>query len=203
MLPCEHAFAHHDGIIHHNAKDQNERQHSERADVETRCRKHPDRAHDGDRNTRRDPKGDLKAQEQGQNDEYQNEARVSVLRQGIDPSVQRDRFVNEHVDIEPLGQRLPFTLNIAFHGIRRCNRVLVTHPIHGDSHGWITVVFRFEVALLEGVFHFGDVAELERGAIGQSEHFNFGVLKPPIRLALAPNEDFTACCFDRAAWHIE
>ncbi len=83
LILTEYGLTDDDGVIDHNAQHQDETKQGNQVDRGVQPRHHGKSPHEGNRNAQRHPKGQRRAQEQPQDDQYQKETNNAVGDQHI------------------------------------------------------------------------------------------------------------------------
>ena len=99
-------FADDDGVVHDDAKRQDQREKRDHVEGQPEGLHHRHRRQHGDRNARRDPEGRARVQEQEQDRDHKAKAHRAVLDQDIQPRPDVVGPDPDHVDLDPGGQRL-------------------------------------------------------------------------------------------------
>ena len=79
LLVSVNIFTDHNGIIHHNAEDQDKRKHGHHVDGSIQAGQHHERAHERNRDAQRYPESQPKAQEKHQNDKHECKPQQAIL----------------------------------------------------------------------------------------------------------------------------
>ena len=97
-------LCHHDGIVHQDAQHQDKGHHRHGADGNSGRREQRDGAQQGHRDTRSHPQGQAKTQEQGEHQQYQQQAAAGVLGQRVQPVDQVLGFILPDGQLNTIGQ---------------------------------------------------------------------------------------------------
>ena len=172
-------FQHHDGIVHHQANRQHQRQQRERVDAEARQRHHGKGADQRHRNgDERNQRGAQRAQKNKNHQRHQHGGFDNGAEHGLDRLVDEHRVVVGHLDLHAGRQVAAQFGEQALHAFGQVKRVGRALLDHAHAHGIAAVQAHKRALVHRRLLHAGNVANANRLAIDSANHHLGKFLRP-------------------------
>ena len=164
-------FEHHDGVIHHEADGQEQRQQGQRVERKTPGADQHERAYqrhrDGDRG---DERGAEAAQEEQDDQHHEAERDDQRVHHFADRGPDKERVIRAHEDLHPFGQGRADLVDLGADGLGNLQRVGLALALHGNADRVAAIAAGDGGIIGNAGFDPGDVAEADRVARDPVEH---------------------------------